>query len=479
MKHSMMRVAVAATLGFAALAANAGTLAINTGAVLAAEYVGATTVVNQPNITFQTANLLVANTAVTFHVRFSAGTVATLPLATDITVSGAGGAVSAIAADADNKGYSFVVTTTATGLPSGTTVSVSNTTAQLTGLNTALASGGSVTAAVGYTSTPGDYAGVSSWIETPVSATLLTSSASLSQTVVSSSKFTVAEAKAVDVTAASPMTQFNTATSNTAGTNLLNLGSVALKISTAVQTPTGGTPAVGDFGSVSFTATGDFSVGTASLSTNATCTAPIGAATVTPSTDKKSVTFSTVPVATIVAAPVYVCYTLSGATKQIPFPVQYAIGSASLLAGGAGKAAAVSSVSSGGNAYLLGSNGASVVVPSFVPSTGTPGNGYNTYLRVINTGTSTADISVSAYNSSTGVVGTAAKLISQLAPNASAMLDTNTVVTALGLTGGWSSLVVSGPTSKLAVQPLLVNPVQGVITNLSAVNGSNNAATAN
>lgn len=75
MKHSMMRAAVAATLGLSALAANAGTLAVNIGSTLAAEYVTATTIVNQPVLTFATSNLLVANTAVTFHVRTLAGTV--------------------------------------------------------------------------------------------------------------------------------------------------------------------------------------------------------------------------------------------------------------------------------------------------------------------------------------------------------------------------------------------------------------------
>ena len=88
MKHSMMRVAVAATLGLSALAANAGTLAVNIGSTLAAEYVTATTTVNQPSLTFATANLLVANTAVTFHIRTLAGTVATLPAPADISVAG-------------------------------------------------------------------------------------------------------------------------------------------------------------------------------------------------------------------------------------------------------------------------------------------------------------------------------------------------------------------------------------------------------
>lgn len=398
------------------------------------------------------------------------------PLATDITVSNGGTVAATVATDADNKGYSFTVTAPATGLPAGTTVSIAAGNAALTGLSSALAGGGSVSASVGYTSTAGDFAGVTTWIESPISAVILNSASALSETVTSSAKFATAETKVVDVTAASPMTVFKiVSTSPTVGTQLINLGSVSLKVSTAVKTPAGGTPAVADFGAVTVAATGDFSVGTATLTSDAACATAIGGVTTTVSTDKKTVTFAGVPVANIAAldsgaaVPAYLCYTTT-AGKVIPFPVQYAIGSASLVAK-AGGAGAVSSVSTGGNAYLLNSNGASVTVPAFVPSTGTAGNGYNTYLRVINTGTSTADISVSAYNSSTGVPGTASKLISQLPSGGSAMLDTNTVSTALGLTANsWNTLTVSGPTSGLAVQPLLVNPT-GVITNLSAVNG--------
>lgn len=480
MKHSMMRVAVAATLGLSALAANAGTLAVNIGSTLAAEYVTATTTVNQPSLTFATANLLVANTAVTFHIRTLAGTVATLPAPADISVAGVAAAgIGAPALDADAKGYYFTVTAPSTGLPAGTTVSVVKGATTLTGLGSALAGGGSVSASVGYTSTAGDFAGVTTWIESPISAVILNSASALSEKVTSSANFATAETKVVDVTVTpTPMTAFktiNTVANATAAASaqLINVGSVALKVSTAVKTPSGGTPAVADFGAVTVAATGDFTVGTATLTSDAGCTTAIAGVTTTVSTDKKTVTFSGIPVASIAAldtaaaVPAYVCYTTT-IGKQIPFPVQYAIGSASLVAATAG---AVASVPTGGNAYLLGSNGASVVVPSFVPSTGTAGNGYNTYLRVINTGSSTADISVSAYNSATGVAGAASKLVSQLPVNGSAMLDTNTVANALGLAANtWNTLVVSGPTSGLAVQPLLVNP-QGVITNLSAVNG--------
>jgi hypothetical protein len=180
MKHSMMRVAVAATLGFAALAANAGTIAVNVGATLAAEYVTAAATPVIPSLTFATANLLVANTAVTVHVRLSAGTVAAPTVA---PVVNNGGTATVPVLDTDGKGYYFTVTAPATGLPAGTTITVSGapataaTNGTVTGasLAAALSNGGTVSASVGYTSTVGDFSGVSAWIETPVSAVVLQS----------------------------------------------------------------------------------------------------------------------------------------------------------------------------------------------------------------------------------------------------------------------------------------------------------------
>ncbi|MBC3870908.1 hypothetical protein [Undibacterium oligocarboniphilum] len=491
MKHSMMRVAVAATLGLSALAANAGTLAVNIGSTLAAEYVTAAAVVAQPNLTFATSSLLVSNTAVTFHVRPSAGTMVAVPAAANIVVASSNGTIysatnangsiaSAATADADGKGYYFTVTAPSSGLPAGTTVSINQPAAPaapattLTGLNVALAAGGSVTAAVGYTSTPGDYAGVSTWIEAPVSATILNSAVTLSEKVTSSAAFATAETKVVDVSTGTLTTFKNVSTSNTTGTAIINLGSVALTVNGALKTPSGGTPAVADFGAVTVSAAGDFSAGTPSLTSDAACATAIAGVTTTVSTDKKSVVFSTIPVANIAAmsgtpaVPAYLCYTTAGA-KQIQFPVQYTIGNASTVANVAG-AGAVASVSSGGNAYNLTSNGSKVFVPSFVPQTGALGTGYNTYLRIINTGIVAADISAVAYDQNTGAQGTPAVVAPALKPNASVIVSTSDVTTKLGLPAGWSSLQVNGPTNALAVQPLLVNP-QGVITNIGGVNG--------
>lgn len=487
MKHSMMRVAVAATLGLSALAANAGQIGVNVGATLAAEYLTSTVAVTQPTITYQTASLINDGATVYAHVRFSAGDVGTLPGAipavADVklflnNVAYTFATVNSVTADADKLGYMVSLTANAGagGIPAGLVINFTGATAKIGGLTAALSTGGSVTTTVGYTVTPGDFAGVSTWVEPPSTATLLTSSKVVSQVVKNSNAVLVgyygtAESKQVDVT--NSLTTF--VGGSPAGAAILNAGvtKLVLTAGTTVK-PAGGAPSSADFGGTVFTATGDFTAAAVAgvfLASDEACTASVAAGTL--SSDKKTVTFASVLPA-VAFANNYLCYTTNG-TSAINYNVQYAIGAGVLAA----NANTVTSTQVGANTYLLGSNGASVIVPSFVPTTGALGSGYNTYLRVINTGNLASDIKVAAYNPTTGVVGTPAVLKTALAAGGSVVLSTDAISSALGLTSGtWYSLMVTGITSRLAAQPLLVNP-QGIITNIGSVNGANNSAASN
>lgn len=497
MKHSMMRVAVAATLGLSALAANAGQIGVNVGATLAAESVTAAVLVKQPTITYQTASLINDGAAVQVHVRFSAGSTlaadgGVMPLSAktfagavaDVAlflngspVTATNYSVSASTADTDGLGYYFTVTNLAGsgGFSAGTVVNVLTGNAKIALLTTALGAGGTVSATVGYTTTAGDFSGVATFVEPLVSATLLTSKKALSQVVgdsATSTTYVTNETAQVDV--GTSLTTF-TGAGPTAGTPLINLGTTKLKLDgTLTNAVTGVAIVAADIGTTVFKATGDFSAaGTVFLASNETCVTSVAAGTL--SADKKTATFAA-EAAAVALANNFLCYSVAVApAKTIAYNVQYAISAAATAAG----ANSIASTGTAGNAYFLKSNGASVVVPSFVPTTGALGAGYNTYLRVINTGNLTADINVSAYNPTTGVAGTASKLASALPAGGSVVLSTDAVSAALGLTTGtWYSLLVTGSTSRLAVQPLLVNP-QGVITNIGSVNGANNSAASN
>jgi hypothetical protein len=495
MKHSMMRVAVAATLGFAALAANAGQIGVNVGATIAGESVTATAAIKVPTITYQTASLINDGAAVQVHVRFSAGDIlaadgGALPAAADVVLYLNGTAlpaanytVTGITGDKDNLGYYFTLTSVTAanggaggGIPAGAVINILGNTAKLVALDTALGNGGTVSATVGYTTTAGDFSGVTTFVEPVSTAVVLTAKKALSQVTYNSNAlktgvYTTAEAGQVDVSQS--LKKF-TGASPTAGTTLINLGATKLVLDTTlVNAQTNVAIAAADLGTTVFTATGDFSVATSSvfLASDQACTTSVAAGTV--STDGKSVKFAA-ETAAVATANNFLCYSVPG-TKTIAYGVQYAIGGASVAAG----TKTNSSTQTGGNVYFLKSNGASVTVPAFVGAVGTTATGYNTYLRVVNTGNLTTDINVAAYNPTTGVVGTPTKIATALPVGASFNVDAATLSTALGLTpASFNSLLVTGSTNQLAAQALLLNP-QGVITNLSAINGGNNAATAN
>jgi hypothetical protein len=223
------------------------------------------------------------------------------------------------------------------------------------------------------------------------------------------------------------------------------LGLVKFKLAPGAVKLDGVTPAsLSDFGTSTIAVTGDFTgvgaTGTVTMTTDAACTTAISAGSLaTLSTDKKTATFAGVK-AVDLGTGAYVCYKTSGAVA-IPFGVQFVVGGA-VVAAGSGPTSA--STQTGGNVYLLKSNGASVFVPSFVPTTGAVGSGYNTYLRIINTGNLTADISAAAYDQTAGTLGTSSVVAPALKPGASVVVKTSDVpVTA----AGWSSLLVTGSTS--------------------------------
>lgn len=488
MKQNMMRVAVAATLGLSAFAASAGTISVNAGATLAAEYITNAAAINQPSVTFQTSNLLTAGSTVYVHVRFSAG-VATAPNpATDIKFSDAAVlAPVSVTLDTDKKGYYFPVVVPGTGLASGATISILKNAQTLTGLSIALSNGGTVSTSIGYTTTAGDFSGVSTWIEAPTTATVLTAAKALSTTVLSSavlgSNFDkqavpallgANETATVDITTAGLILKQFTAADNknvVASTKTVNLGYLRLNAAASlVQTDAATVADAADFGDLSATLTGDFSAPAAAnavfLSTKADCSVVTADLTAGIAADQKSVQVALT--ATQAKAGAFVCYTVDN-KAIIAAPTQYTLGAIAVAATVAPATLTVASTQTGGDLYKLVTNGASVFVPSFVPTTGALGSGYNTYLRIVNTGNRTADISAFGYNQGTGVAGSSAVIAPALAPNASVVLTTDAITNALGLAAGWSSLQVTGATSKLAVQPLMVNP-QGVITNIGGAN---------
>ncbi|GAB3259977.1 hypothetical protein [Chitinimonas naiadis] len=213
--------------------------------------------------------------------------------------------------------------------------------------------------------------------------------------------------------------------------------------------------------------------GTTFLSTSATCaTADQGA--VVAST---ALSFATTVVAgnALVGAGVgtastlYFCQAGNGSVSFLP--VQY---TGALTASTTGLAT-VSIADT--NMFKLDYNGGVVRVSNFVGSDFASA-GYQGFLRVVNSGSKAADISVAAYDPATGVLGTSAVVITALPAGASATVSTKDVETKLGtaFTGGvWRTLQVTGKTESLDAASLVVDP-RGGLTNVSSIQGGANGS---
>lgn len=120
------------------------------------------------------------------------------------------------------------------------------------------------------------------------------------------------------------------------------------------------------------------------------------------------------------------------------------------------------------NEISAGQSGASVTVSNYVPAAAAP-SGYQSYLRVINTGASATTVTVTRIDPSTGSTGTAATLIASLPAGAATTFSAAQIEAVLGVPMAASDrpqLLVSA-SSTLNVQSFLVQP-GGAFTDISS-----------
>jgi energy-converting hydrogenase Eha subunit A len=128
--------------------------------------------------------------------------------------------------------------------------------------------------------------------------------------------------------------------------------------------------------------------------------------------------------------------------------------------------------------YTLGTNGASVYVREYVPAAATATSGYQSFLRVINTGTVPAKISFTFIDDTSGAASTSATgTTTSAVPVGGAITLTSAQIEALVGTPEAASarprVLVTAPTS-LTVQSYLYNAAANVFTEVSG--GSNGGA---
>jgi hypothetical protein len=315
-----------------------------------------------------------------------------------------------------------------------------------------------------------------------------------------------AETATIDVVNASGLsliTNINVAAAT--GSELLDLGGFFFKDVNATHTTGGATAPFGPDAATSFNLLNDYAAagatltgtvtapagffgpanqkgatvtGSVFLSTNATCAGAdkIAAATVTISADGSTVTFAdaTIPntggTATIFGSGVPVAGTADAyvcVQAAVPNAVTWTPGqtfvTATLTAPAALNVAPVTIAKTA--LYNLPTNGGNATVRSYIPAANGSGGGvYQSFIRVINTGSVSANISAAIVSDTTGLTGVPGVIVKALPAGAAATLTSSVIETAIVAAGGTAPtkdsrprLYVSGPTS-LTVQSFFLSP---------------------
>lgn len=289
---------------------------------------------------------------------------------------------------------------------------------------------------------------------------------------------TTAETQKIDVTASPSQTLMTTGV-NSGVTNVINFGSfkftdvAGVRLAANTGDYTVASVIANSATSTSAVATGNFAAaiatgGSMKLGTNNACTAFTAAgSTATLSSGNTVATWTGVTTAASAAA-TYVCMTVNG-TTVIPATTP------TLTATLAPNAATGANTTASGTLYALGLNGSSIDVRSYVPAAV---SGYSSYVRIVNSGTAAAPVSVAVIDPVTGTAGTSNVLISSLPAGAATTLTAAQVEAVTGAIASASRprLRITAPTSALQVQSFMSNP-NGTFSEMSGGQLSNIGAT--
>lgn len=466
LKNEILQAAIAAAFVAAAGSSVAGTLATNATKFAAENFkVGGTNIVLPTTVgalTYSTSSSTTLNPSATVYLtlRLNGATFATTMAGTQVSMGGnaclAGapsaascGASSVLSTDKSTMVFTIQNNTAATTTLGLSALKVTPAATDLVAKNATMGvAGGAITADVALTLTaPTAYEltnAMPTTIDAPaVSGATVATSVQAITAAVSGSLGTYA-AK-IDLTATPVSSDFTDSTGKAAtagGTPVtrVTLGKVTYTESTALPKnliAAGGTYLLNkDSANGTHTATFDvtpgagqsFPVGSV-LSYETTggaglCTTVAGALTAfTATTGATKATLTILTADLVNTAPLFVCMT-KPSTGNTVSPITPTI-NATLTA----NAAADQTVVASGTGYALTYNGSQVDIRSYVPAANT---GYTSYARVVNTGTVASDVSVAVINGTTGVVGTAGKVVNALPAGGAVTLDATQIEAVTG-----------------------------------------------
>jgi len=491
----LTHISAAIVMVFGATAANAGNLSTATsgGTTFATEAFGptadpVTTAIRPGAVTYTTAAtsgiFLNAGTTVYFTVRLTGGKfTATHPANTDfagslLNVGGAGnGVVGVRTVSSDGTTAMLPITfTNAATIGVGSSLTLTPAAGSVQSVKATMGTaGGVVTTTWGMSAvlpvviapstTTAPNTGTAQAVDLDYSgaAQTITIAKSAAAVTVTTSALSTYTGK-IDLTASPASSQF--ALSTAPGTAVVTrLGSVTVtNASTAARALDGTTAA-----NVAAAATGNplsitvtpgtgqtFPVLATMGVSNDSCTTVVGALPAFTSTTASVAAVLTVPLANTTSAnAVTVCLT-APATGMVATPITPTI-SASFNWSTGLPDATWASTTGAGSGYALTYNGSQIDTNAYWGNA-VAAAGYNSYVRVINTGSVAAPISMAFINSSTGAVGTSAVVIASLPSGASQMLTAAQIEAAVGAQpNGYSAgrIRVTAPTNGLKTQSFL------------------------
>ena len=485
MKFKTTAIMAAALL--AAFGANAGTLAGGTQNFAAEAFKGTTATdantaitVGAVTYTVSTTSGIVVNSGGTlsYYLRLASGTFTAAPGFGEFATSIAGFTVGTPVLSADKTTVMVPLTaTTDVNIGLGSTVTftpttpTTPTTTTIAGVKTALgAVGGTVSAtgvlALGATTAPDATVALPASIDGAAPTAVIAKSVQAITGVVSNLPTNTDKIDLNAVPSASAYTPA-AAAAKLGSVTFTNVPAVALDGTTAftiaaanaaLTVPVMVTPA----------ASQSFPVGAVlSADLGATCAAAIAPVAAFTSTTASAAATIAVPIASVTSGtPLFVCLSAPSPTN-VATPLSPTI--TATLANSVVATAAQTQVTGAG--YALGYNGTQIDVSNYLPIVLATTSGFEQYLRIANTGSREAAVSVALIDQDTGVVGASAPVVT-LKPGASKTIRGSDIEAALGVTLAAEArprLRVTAPTTGLTVQNMLMT--SGGFTNNSSAQG--------
>ncbi|MBV8467556.1 MAG: hypothetical protein JO218_16570 [Burkholderiales bacterium] len=500
-QNLILRSAILAGFG---VAANAGQIGVASLTTFGAESVASGSKINNPTVTYQTAVPINANAKFYVYVHVDNG--AALTATSNLTIPNVGAGNNTLTFSSgqqlgtDASTVYFEGTAGSAGVASGALINLSDAggASDLSSLS-ALATGGAGVIDVTWSmSNVSDFNGATvpaADVDSAATAPLVKSAVSVTGSIVNSAVFgtsgatgnasAVNEAAVIDLAGHGALQLANNK-NNTTVTNLV-LGAVTYTVNTNLQNTDGSAMSTGDFGNPSVTVTGDFSPtgtkvwvedtpacasgGGANVSALTIATGGMSASGFTAAGVFKPATAAAGPGGQQSSGTVFVCAKYSGTVTINPYQSTIA----STLPSGAHTA--LNTTVAAANTYNLKNNGASILLHSYLPNGLAKAAGIQSFVRVVNTSSTSAAVSVAVYDDAAGTLGTSA-VLGTIAAHASTTFTSAQVEAATGAIANSNvhSLLLTAPSSNLAAQTLLIG-AGGVVADTTAVATYNNGGT--